>query len=448
MLKIGWAKRSITPERPVLLQGQMHMRISEGVENPVTVTALALERGGESAIFVSCDVCNITAELLAETRARLAGLQPACDGSRLVMNATHTHTSMSYKEGTWEVPEGTDAMSPAECLAWIAGRAAEVAAAAWDARAPGAVARGFGHAVVGHNRRACYMDGTARMYGAVDKPEFSHLEGTEDHGVNLLYTFDAGGALTGVVVNLACPSQETENEMTVSADLWHEVREEVARRLGGGVHVLPQCAPAGDQSPHLLLYRKAEEYMRARRGLTRRQEIARRIGAAIEEVYDAVKSAAENDPPLSHHVETLALSGRVVTKADYDYARAELQTVLDRDPKVNWAQRRLRTMIAEYEAGETKPPCEIELHVIRLGDTAFATNPFELFLDYGLRIQARSRAEQTFLVQLANGISKYLPTQKAVGQHYSGLAADNLVGPEGGQELVERTLTVIDGLWG
>jgi len=40
-----------------------------------------------------------------------------------------------------------------------------------------------------------------------------------------------------------------------------------------------------------------------------------------------------------------------------------------------------------------------------------ATNPFELFLDYGMRIKARSKALQTFVVQLACDSSGYLPTQ-------------------------------------
>jgi hypothetical protein len=265
--------------------------------------------------------------------------------------------------------------------------------------------------------------------------------------VHLLYLFDGQRRLTGVVVNVACPSQETEGNMTISADFWHEVRDEVARRFGAGVFVLPQCAPAGDQSPHLLLLHKAEEYMRLRRGLTRRQDIARHIADAVADAYPVVKDSAAADLPLVHHVEALELPGRVITRADYDYALAELQTVLDQDPKVSWAQRRLRTMIAQYEAGGVKPPCTIELHVIRVGDVALATNPFELYLDYGLRIQARSRAEQTFLVQLANGSCGYLPSQKAVAKHYGGLAADNSVGPEGGQRLVDRTLELIAGLW-
>ena len=446
MLKIGWAVRSITPTQPVMLHGQMHVRVSQGVQDPVTVAALALESDGEAVVFVSCDLCNITEPLLSATRARLVELQPAFDASRLILHATHTHTSMLY-DGKTDPPEGSGAMTPAACREMIAERAAEAASAAWDARAPGAVARGFGHAVVGRNRRVCYVDGSARMYGTTDSPEFRHVEGYEDHGVHLLYLFDAQRRLTGVVVNVACPSQVIEMEMTISADFWHEVREEMARRFGTGVFVLPQCAPAGDQSPWPLLFNKVEEYMCRRRGLTARQEIALRIANAIEDVYPLVKDTAATDLPLVHRVEEVALAGRVITKVDYDCALAELETVLDHDPKTSGAQGRLRRMIAEYEAGGVKPPCTVELHVIRLGDAAVATNPFELYLDYAMRIQGRSRADQTFLVELANGCYGYLPSRKAVGKHYSGLAADNRVGPKGGQQLVDRTVAMIEELW-
>ena len=55
---------------------------------------------------------------------------------------------------------------------------------------------------------------------------------------------------------------------------------------------------------------------------------------------------------------------------------------------------------------------------------------------------------QTFLIQPATNAGLYLPTQKAIeGGSYSGLPHTNLVGPEGGDILVDRTVTAIDALW-
>ena len=74
------------------------------------------------------------------------------------------------------------------------------------------------------------------------------------------------------------------------------------------------------------------------------------------------------------------------------------------------------------------------------------TAPFELYLDYGLRVQARSPAILTFVVQLACQHSGYLPTERAV--QGGGYSADKfIVGPEGGQRWVEETLKCIKALW-
>ena len=89
-----------------------------------------------------------------------------------------------------------------------------------------------------------------------------------------------------------------------------------------------------------------------------------------------------------------------------------------------------------------------ESHILRLGTVAFATNPFELFLDFGNQIKARSYAEQTFLVQLAGGSEGYLPTEKAEkGGHYSAFIASGLVGHVGGEQLVRETLKNINRLF-
>ena len=90
------------------------------------------------------------------------------------------------------------------------------------------------------------------------------------------------------------------------------------------------------------------------------------------------------------------------------------------------------------------------MHVLRLGDVAVATNPFELFLDYGVQIEARSTAQQTILIQLASptDFGYYVPTPRALkGGGYSAIVEQSLVGPEGGQGLVDQTAAAINELW-
>lgn len=92
-------------------------------------------------------------------------------------------------------------------------------------------------------------------------------------------------------------------------------------------------------------------------------------------------------------------------------------------------------LVDRYERQDKNPTHHVECHVIRLEDAVLATNPFELFMDYGARIRARSKALQTFLVQLADGSGNgfYLPTQRALeGSYYSAIVKFNWVGPEGG----------------
>jgi hypothetical protein len=234
----------------------------------------------------------------------------------------------------------------------------------------------------------------------------------------------------------------------VSADFWHETRAEIRSRLGKDLFVFAQCGAAGDQSPHFLLYKNVEADMRTRAGISERQEIAERIAHAVERAARGADSAVLTDAEFGHTVRTLPLSPRVVTPAEHERMKKDLAAL---DPTTTTAERktaRLQKAIAEYEQGGKSSPYEIELHVLRIGDVAMATNPFELYLDYGLRIKARSAAAQTFAVQLCAGSGGYLPTAKALrGGHYGAQPMENRVGPEGGQELVEETLAVIEAMW-
>lgn len=458
-LSVGWSRGDITPRRRTLVQGQFHRRISDQAISPLMATALALEvqgtdGGSEQAVMLSCD---LPADAFKPDLLRaLEGRCPGLDLRKLTVNGTHTHNAPTMRRGIYEEPQDDpDFLNPDEYRLWLAVQLAGIVAAAWKARRPGSLSRGFGYAVVGRCRRAVYADGTAQMYGRTDRPDFMGFESCDDHAVNMLFTRDEAGELTGMIVNLACPSQCDESRSAFSADFWHEVREGVRERYGAAVCVLPQCAPAGDMSPHLLADQKEEKDLRERLGLDDKGIIARRILNAVDEGL-ATASPPEEEIECTHLVSTLRLPRLMVTKEQYELEKRIRDMSEEERRQQDYAFQRIWPfglvcdLIARYEQQEANPEHEMELHVIRLGDAVFATNPFELFVDYGTRIRCRSRALQTFLIQLADGSHDgfYLPTQRALDHgHYSALIKSNWVGPEGGDMLVEETLKAIDALF-
>ena len=307
-LKIGWAQADITPDEPVLLSGQFHARVSEGVRDPVTATALVLERDGEHVVFVSCDLSGAYGELQDAVVARVEQMQDGPETARLAISGTHTHaaplTFTRLFRGGYGPPytAGADlpVMEPADYVQFAAARIAGAIAEAWAGRAEGSVAFGLGQAVVGRNRRWVDIHGNSTMYGNTDTPQFSHIEGYEDHSVNVLATYDVDGELTGAIVNVPSPSQETEHIYEISADFWHETRVELRRRFHEGLFVLPQCSAAGDQSPHLIWEARAGGC--SAEGRDARQEIGHRIAGAVEEVLGVLDGTQDPSPVLRHEV--------------------------------------------------------------------------------------------------------------------------------------------------
>ena len=448
MLKIGFATRDFTPDRPALLHGQMHVRIARRERDPLTLTALALEGDTPSAstILVSCDLAMVSDHLMGAIRGRLARQLPQVPAEGIILAATHTHDSLSC-EDCWYPHPGGDVMTAAQCMELIAGRAVEAIVEAWNSRQERQINRAFGHAVVGHNRRATYADGSALMYGKTDRPDFAGVEGGADHGLDMVFVWEGGGGLAGVLLIVPCPSQVEEGIEEFSADYWHEVRLELRRRLGEKLMVVGLCGPAGDQSPHFIFGGKLEEEMRRRRGVSERQEIALRIADAVERALACTQPLKEG-VALAHLWRRVSLTAMKTTRAQRDWAQMEYDRWMRAGNPSSWWPDRQRAVIDAFDGRRELPPVEAELHALRLGDTAIVTNPFELFLDYGQRIKARSPLVQTMVVELASGCGWYLPTERAVrGGHYSAIPSVCLVGPEGGAELVEATLSMIGELF-
>jgi hypothetical protein len=465
---IGWAIEDITPDGPAILFGQYYDRTSAYVHSPLKATACAIEsvdKNGnkEQAIMVSLDLLWVTSELQNSVKKQVKDKISDFDVRKLFINAIHTHSAPDPSKDYGK---------------FVTGKVCNAVISAWKNRKPAGISRGLGYAVVGHSRRVRYADGAAEMYGATDRDDFIGMEGSANPGVDMLFCWNLNKELTGIIVNVSCPAQITEAKYYISADYWGEVRKYIAGKFSHEVFILPQIGASGDLSPRDLPrgYKSGEPNMWDIPGA---EEIGRRLANTIDTVYREADEFIDTNPVFKHEVRDIDLPTRRVSDEEYNKAQKIVNEIRSREPqnpdspdtawnrflkeieeneKIKeygpWDNKESdfgvlkinEVLLRNYNNQDKNPSYRMELHVMRIGEVAFATNPFELYADYGFRITGRSRARQTFIIQLSGDYGDYLPTQRGItGGQYSALVS--IVGPEGGQILVDETVKIIDDMW-
>lgn len=493
-VKIGWGRREVSTEQRVVLPGQLHQRVSQGIHDPLYTTALCVDggEGQDAVIFCACDLVVLGNGVIQMTKDKVAAMRPEIPVENIVMGATHTHTGGSVSQVKDTAVDGTPIVTGKVYREFFTNMCAEAICEAWDSRAEGGIGYGYGYAVVAHSRRTVYLEDLSKdnpmavapngygcMYGNTKRDTFSHYESGADHFLNAMFTFDANEKLTGIVVNVPCPSQISEMMTKLSADYWNEVREAVAKEFGPDVYVLPQCAAAGDLSPRVLHYKEAQaRRMKLKYDLPydaagsnhqynkcmgERYDIAQRILEGLKDIYSWATKEILTELPVRHISKKLSLQKRMLTEQERDQCRSNLEALKDLVPQpegytpeeyalalshYNTIKARNEGVVERFKTQHEDPTLETQVHAVQIGDIAFATNRFELFMDYQHRIQARSPFVQTFIIQLAGDEGGYyLPTKRGIANKgYGASMFDNRVGFEGGQQLVEGTLEMLGEL--
>lgn len=493
-LKFGWAEVDITPKKgqKIGLAGQFFERITDEVESPVTLTALTIADDNDYMIMCSCDLVCVGDNLNLLVKEKLKEYKEI-NPDKVILSAIHTHTSYVYTRrplignlaGSFDylksvIPEdmkyqvlvsSEESMDPDVALEFIANKIVEVVVASWNNKESGYYRNAFGRVVVGMCRRVCYDDGSALMWGDTNHPNFTALEAGNDSGMELIFIYDKNKKLTGVVSNIACPAQVVEHRSYISSDYWGKVKENLRKEYGNDIFVLGLCSAAGDQCPRdMIRWVQPETYIddpniKRENVIERRQDpsmfdvsglkvVGRRISNEIIAVHEELTEEYKDEAVLVHETPEVILPLRKVTKSEYRNAVEMIDKFIEknRGRRINFddnaAMHVYSGIIARYELQKTVNQFPCEIHIVRFGDVAFATNPFELFLDYGNQIRARSKAKQTFLIQLACGAKGYLPTEKAEnGSHYSAYVSSGYTGHVGGDILVRNTLETINKMF-
>ena len=516
-IKIGWAKRSIVPQTGgVPITGQFYLRVALEQRTPLLASAMVIENGKETVVFVSADMVSVSADVLKAVKDRIAAEVPQIPVDNIIICATHTHAGPSVR-GPEETayPNKLDFLKRSSMCNFIARQITDAIKEAWEKRDFGSISYGYGFAMTGYSRRTLYLDdiskreaarpgiamnGHAKMYGRTSDDMFAGYEAGTDTFINLMYTFDKNGKLSGAVVNVPCPAQTCGTVWSMHASFWHNVREKLAAKYGD-ITIITQTAAGGDICPQQLHYLAAEKRrfalkypeklkaymenpMKYPAGLfpkkenydaqyafdcmeyLRAEDIAERITDAFDEVLEWASKEKFAAPELKHEVRTLELSRRQFPKELVDQERKNHEKfmkqefitegndyyVLQQNSALNSRRNRCGGVVKRFEEQAVNPTVKTKIHVVQIGNIAFATNRFEMFIDYMHRIQGRSPFEQTFIVQLVTddyAVGNYLATARAIANKgYSATPYCNRASAEGGQELVNATVDVLKKLKG
>ena len=463
-LEIGWSEVDVTPPttKRIPLGGQYYQRLANP-EDPfhsrIKFVAAALKRGSEHVLIGGLDNVTIWDPFVERVRARVRELEPEISPDRIYMGCIHTHSAPNIRPA-WTpraqemAQKQPDVLSPNEYAEFAVERVAAAYVAAWKNRKRGGVQRAYGKASIGHCRLARYADGSTEMYGDTSRPDFVGMLEGEDDGVEMLFTVDESGRRTGLFLNVACPSQVLEASYRVSSDFAGATREKLKKVYGEDFRTIYQIGAAGCQSPRDLV----------RRGRTEpdgwHEDMVDLLSDRLVKcVSEASPEPAQADAVLMHERHVVSVPMRRVSPQEVAAAKKAMEEFNRKWP----GESALQDFVAQVHTNEAKGgpgPYDSKLHpyavmrvneavlnraaeqdtvkeltfemnVTRIGDVAFVTCPFELYLAYGQIIKARSAAVQTFIVEKC-GSGGYVPTpasEDSVG--YSGGINVGKVGHEG-----------------
>ena len=436
MIKIGAASKVINNELGSAIQAATHQKRAKSIRDDLEANALFLSDGSESVLLVSCDLAGLVSGFAAAARgamAEAAGLSPR----NIIIAATHTHSGPSLIPTNYLNPPDSAYMDRLQ--AWLVELARDAVASA----CPGRIGWGLGAVQIGYNRRCCWADGTHTMHGDATRPDFTGLEGPDDPRHLALFAEDADKKPIAVFhSNTSHPTCFYGGEV-YSAD-FPGVAREYLREVLGRIPVLFFNGAFGDISiENMLSYRRRGE---------RGEQKVRRVGHLVagETMRLLRETEFHDDPVLAHAYEDLQIPVRLPDVERLAQARQTLKRVDAGEEVEAWDRLYAHGVTSLQEQFGEKPVDTIPVHAVRVGDVALATQPCELYCQFGIDIKRRSPSPYTAVCGPADGYCGYCPTTYGIlGRGYSGepiswcrLAAD------AGYRITDTAARLLHGLWG
>jgi hypothetical protein len=412
-LRAGAATSNITPPLGELIVGNWTPVPATHVHDELYARCLVLDDGQAKVAIVVADNVGIPRRVLDEAK-RQVQKHSGIPVDRILISSTHTHSATTARSAAdWD-----DAAAPLTGYqAFLATRIAdgvrramtnlEPARAGWgSASLPGQV----------FNRRWFMKPGPHlnNPFGGIDKVQMNPQAGSSDllnpagptdPQIQFLSVQSASGRPIAVLANYSLHYVGGVPNGHVSADYFGAFARRLTEVVEQNRHAQPFVAMLSNGTSGNI---NNIDFRGGQKRLANYERMELVANEAAAEVFKAMRGIEYHDSPRVDVTQReLTLETRRPTETMMRWARE----VLSRPEGSTLRHPRERIYAERTERMAQMPPrIEIPLQAVRIGDLAVAAIPFEVFVEIGLELKAKSPFPNTFTISLANGAYGYLPT--------------------------------------
>ncbi|MEX2581577.1 MAG: hypothetical protein WD342_21145 [Verrucomicrobiales bacterium] len=165
---------------------------------------------------------------------------------------------------------------------------------------------------------------------------------------------------------------------------------------------------------------------------------------AADAAWRAVRDIEyDGDPIVAIRQREVALEYRRVTEEQVVRAMKTMEQISEKDEEL-FPKKALQYARNTVKYQTEREPEKVIVQAIRIGDQAICALPFEVLVEIGLELKAKSPFPHTFTIELANGSYGYLPppNQHELGGYETWIGTSRFV-PESSEILVKNLLEML-----
>ena len=394
-LMAGAAKTDITPDSPVMLEGNPRDHKSEGVHDPISARALFLDGGDEPVLLMSLELCAFAPSVAQRIRSEIhqtAGIAP----ERQVLACCHIHSGPATLGFFCPVEE--------EYIALLLPRLSALVAEAREKAAPVRVGCGRGEEyTISEYRRLWTKDDRIVMnWDHFSWDDILGPAGIPDPEVGVVRINSAtDGSTIAVIYNHAGhPNTPPGDWFEVSGDYPAFASAMIENDLGG-VALFTNGAQGSVDIP---AFRERDWDGLARKGTW--------LGRVVLDVAGDIRT--ESDAFEFTRV-TFSVPKREIEPDYLEWARRTAAAKPDHELNLpDGIDDSMYAKLCLKLADESPEDSQLEMSGLRIGDAAFVTVPGEAFTEIGRAIKSRSPFPHTYIVGIVNEYCGYFPTYRAI----------------------------------